>query len=199
MAMVVKAGALTNDFQPPVYEGVLLDAMKAMKERDPRGAMLYSAIAVEVMVGTILDTEHEKLLSSTPVATHIRVVESQEGRTKGKLEDPVYNCIRDRGKFLEYLHELPLYVLGRSLKLEHPELFNQARKLYQTRNSLAHRGAPCGGKDQFSIDAYGVVDALKCATEVFAWFGVHGEWCIPFQRAIEEWRSKYPDAGDAPF
>src|SRR6266568_2699070 len=181
MEMVVAAGKIPSDFEPPVYEGVLLDAMKAMKEHDFRAAMLYSAIAVEVLVGTVLDEQHEKLLTAMTVPAHIRLVESQEGRTKGAPEDPVYNCIRNRGKFTEYLHELPLYVWKRSLKLERPELFSQAHKLYQTRNSLAHRGEPCGGKDQFPVDAYGVMDALKCATEIFAWFGVPGTWWIPFE------------------
>jgi hypothetical protein len=194
MELAIKAGQLPPDFEPPVQEGILLDAMKAMKEYDFRAAMLYTAIAVEVLVGTVLDEEHDKLLRSTPPPAQIRVVESQEGRTKGSLEDPVYDCIRNRAKFTEYLHELPLYVLKRSLKLERPELFSQAHKLYQTRNSLAHRGEPCGGKDQFPVDAYGVIDALKCAIEIFAWFGVPGEWSIPFEQGIEQYRRKHPDA-----
>ena len=31
---------------------------------------------------------------------------------------------------------------------------------------------------------------MKCATGIFAWFGVAGKWSIPFERDVEEWRSK---------
>jgi hypothetical protein len=194
MELVVKAGELPLDFEPPVYEVVLLDSFKAMKDKDFRSALFYSALAIEALAGTVIDEEHQKLVTATPVPPQIRAVESQEGGTKGELEDPVFKYLRKTGRFPELMHELPLYVLRRSLKLEDPEIYKQARKLYQTRNSLAHRGETSKDRDLFPIDIYGAVDALKCATEVFAWFGVSGKWSIPFERAVEEWRRKNPNA-----
>jgi hypothetical protein len=147
-------------------------------------------MAVEVMVGTVLDDEYDRLLATAPVPQHFRVVDVQEGKSKGLREDPIYAYLRRQGKFLESLHELPLYVLRNSLKLEDPETFEQARKLYQTRNSLAHRGEPCGTKEQFSADIEGAIDALECAVKVFEWFGVGGNWHVPFREAVAEWRQR---------
>jgi hypothetical protein len=190
MALVVEAGELPADFEPPVFEGVLLDAMRAVKQHDYRAAVLYGAMAVEVMVGTVLDDEYEKLLAATPVPQDFRVVDVQEGKSKGLREDPIYAYLRRQGKFLESLHELPLYVLRKSLKLDDPETFEQARKLYQTRNSLAHRGEACGTKEQFPADIEGAIDALTCAVRVFEWFGVGGNWHVPFQEAVARWRRR---------
>lgn len=188
MELVVKAGELPADFEPPVFEGVLLDAMRAIKQHDYRAAVLYGAMAVEVMVGTVLDDEYEKLLATTPVPQKFRMVDVQEAKSKGSREDPIYAYLRRQGKFLESLHELPLYLLGKSLKLDDAETFEQARKLFQTRNSLAHRGEPCGTKEQFSADIEGAIDALTCAVKVFEWFGVGGNWHVPFGEMVAEWR-----------
>jgi hypothetical protein len=186
MDLVGKAGELPKDFEPPVYEGLLLDAIKASKERDFRSAIFYSAIAIETLAGTCIEEEHQRLLGETPAPAHIRAVECQEGK-KGKFEDPVYKYLRDTGRFPNLLHELPLYVMKKSLKLEAPEVYNQARKLYQTRNSLAHRGEPKKHNALLPVGVSGAVAALECASQVFAWFGVPGKWSIPFARAWKEW------------
>lgn len=190
MELVVKAGELPDDFEPPVFEGVLLDAMRAVEQHDYRAAVLYGAMAVEVMVGTVLDDKYERLLAATPAPEQFRLVDVREGKSNGAREDPIFAYLRRQGKFLELLHEVPLYVLGRSLKLDDPETFENARKLYQTRNSLAHRGEPCGTKEQFPVDVEGAMDALKCAVKIFEWFGVGGNWHIPFREAVEQWRRR---------
>jgi hypothetical protein len=189
MDLVEQAGELPT-FEAPVYEGILLDAFRAVKDNDFRSALLYSALAIEAMAGEFMDAEHARLLAATPLPPHIRAVESQEGRSKGSLEDPVFKWMRKAGRFAELLHELPLYVYGKSLKQDLPEVYQQARKLYQTRNSLAHRGETAKDKDLFPLDLFGAVDALKCVREVFAWFGVPGKWSIPFENSVDDWRSR---------
>jgi hypothetical protein len=194
MDLVERAGELPTTFEGPVYEGILLDAFRAVKDNDFRSALLYSALAVESMAGELIDAEHAKLLATTPPPPHIRAVTIQEGRSKGDLEDPVFKWMRKSGRFTELLHELPLYVLQRSLKQELPEVYQQARKLYQTRNSLAHRGESDKDRDLYPLDAFGAVDAMKCAREVFGWFGVPGKWSIPFESSVDEWRSRSGNA-----
>src|SRR5262249_29593490 len=169
MEIVAKAGELPPDFKPPVYEGLLLDAIKAATDMDFRAAIFYSAIAIEALAGTRIEEELQRLLASAPVPPHLRAVESQEGGKKGEIEDPVYKCLRNTGRFPNLLHELPLYVLQKSLKIEAPELYKVARRLYQTRNSLAHRGEPGKDKDLLPVDRQGATAALKCAAEGFAW------------------------------
>jgi hypothetical protein len=190
MDLVERAGELPTTFEAPVYEGILLDAFRAVKDNDFRSALLYSALAIESMAGEIIEAEHEKLLAATPLPPHIRAVASHEGRSKGGLEDPVFKWMRKAGRFAELLHELPLYVYRKSLKQDLPGVYQQARKLYQTRNSLAHRGETVTDKDLFPIDMFGAVDAMKCVREVFAWFGVPGKWSIPFENSVDEWRSR---------
>src|SRR5262249_23974266 len=80
METVVAAGELPTDFEPPVYEGILLDAFKAVKDNDFRTALLYGALAIEALAGTVLEVEHQTLLTAIPVPPHIRAVESQEGK-----------------------------------------------------------------------------------------------------------------------
>jgi hypothetical protein len=188
MDMVVAAGELPAEFEAPVYETTLLDAFKAVKDNDYRSALLYSAMAVEVMVGTVVDEEHQRMLASTPVNPHIRAVRQGDGESKVELHDPVYEYLRKIARFPELLHELPLYVLQRSLKLDLPDVYSQARKLYQTRNSLAHHGDVSKDNNLLPLDLYGAIDALKCVTKVFAWFGVPGNWPIPFEQAVDHWR-----------
>lgn len=190
MDLVEQAGKLPTTFEAPVYEGILLDAFRALKDNDFRSALLYSALAIEAMAGEFMDAEHAKLLAAAPLPSHIRAVESREGRSKGNLEDPVFKWMRKSGRFAELLHELPLYVYRKSLKQDMPEVYQQARKLYQTRNSLAHRGESATDRDLYAIDLYGAIDAMKCVREVFAWFGVPGKWSIPFEKSVDDWRSR---------
>jgi hypothetical protein len=194
MDLVERAGELPTTFEASVYEGILLDAFRALKDNDFRSALLYSALAVEAMAGELIDAEPARLLAERPTAPHVRTVEIQEGRSKGTLEDPVFKWIRKSGRFAELLHELPLYVFRRSLKQELPEVYQQARKLYQTRNSLAHRGESDKDRDLFSLDMFGAVDAMKCVREVFAWFGVPGKWSIPFENSVDDWRCRKTNA-----
>jgi len=191
MDLVERTGELPATFEAPAYEGILLDAFRAVKDNDFRSALLYSALAIEAMAGELIDAEHAKLLAATPLPPHVRAVESQEGRSKGSLEDPVFKWMRKSGRFAELLHELPLYVYRKSLKQDLPEVYQLARKLYQTRNSLAHRGETAKDKELlFPIDMFGAVDALKCVKEVFAWFGVPGRWSISFETSVDEWRHR---------
>jgi hypothetical protein len=194
MDLVEQAGELPTTFEAPVYEGILLDACRAVKDNDFRSALLYGALAIEAMAGELLDLEVTKLLAATPPPLHIRAVENLDGRPSGVPEDPVFKWMRKSGRFAELLHELPLYVCRKSLKQDLPEVYQQARKLYQTRNSLAHRGETAKDKDLFPIDMFGAVDALKCVREVFAWFGVPGKWSIPFENAVDDWRSRSGNA-----
>jgi hypothetical protein len=190
MDLVERAGELPTTFEAPVYEGILLDAFRAVKDNDYRSALLYSALAVEAMAGELIDAEHAKLMAATPPPPHIRAVASQDERSKGGFEDPVFKWMRKSGRFAELLHELPLYVYRKSLKQDLPEVYQQARKLYQTRNSLAHRGESAMDRDLFPMDVFGAVDAMKCVREVFGWFGVPGKWSIPFENSVDEWRSR---------
>ncbi len=190
MDLVEQAGELPPSFESPVYEGILLDAFRAVKDNDFRSALLYGALAVEAMAGEVIDAEHARLLAETPLPPHIRAVEIQEGKARGSLEDPVFNWMRKTGRFPELLHELPLYVFRKSLKDDLPEVYRQTRKLYQTRNSLAHRGEAAKDNNWFPIDLYGAVDALKCVKDVFAWFGVPGKWSIPLESTVDDWRRR---------
>lgn len=194
MDLVERAGELPTTFEAPVYEGILLDAFRAVKDNDFRSALLYSALAVEAMAGELIDAEHAKLLAARPPTPHIRAVTIQEGKSKGGLEDPVFKWMRKSGRFAELLHELPLYVLRRSLKQDLPEVYQQARRLYQTRNSLAHRGESDKDRDLYPLDVFGAIDAMKCVRQVFAWFGVPGRWSIPFENSVDDWRRRQGNA-----
>jgi hypothetical protein len=144
---------------------VLIDAFEANVQRDFRKVVLYAAVAVEAIVGDVLDRRHQATLIAGSPANRPWVIEAE-----GKLDDPVYSRLRDARRFEQLLHERSLYVLGRSLKLDDPTLFGAAGSLYQARNEIAHSGRRRQA-DQYSLSPQGASSALDCARAVFDWYG----------------------------
>jgi hypothetical protein len=120
---------------------------------------------------------YETILSG-PLDDRFRVIERNVGSGKPPArKDPVFERLRERDHFPTKLHELPLYILGKSLLMDNEPLYGQARNLYATRNHLAHSGEidESSSKDLYSVDQVGSGKALSTTKGVFAWLGVdHG-------------------------
>ncbi len=181
--------ALIND-AVPVHGELANDAAESTIRSNFRSAIIYSAATIESCAGSALDREYGRLLSeSSPSAAHRRVT-IQVSQNESVDKDPIYLALRngtgDGGsRFLSLLHECPLYLLGRSLKLDNSELYRQAHSLYRTRNSLAHTGTTDIQKSGLlSVDYDGAMIALTTADRVLRWFGEKG-MCIPDNEMIE--------------
>lgn len=155
----------------PVYADVLLDAIEA--DDDDRKVILYSAIAVEAMVSTRLDEMHEAAQTVRPDDLRMVSMRGAGGTTVAK--DPVFEFLRKGSKFRTLLHELPLYVLRRSVLLEDEQLFQDLDKLYGTRNRLVH-GGHADAADLLTIDYHGAKKALRSAISAYRWFDAAGRY-----------------------
>jgi hypothetical protein len=176
---IAKLGGLPPDFLPPVHESCLLDAIKAATAQDWRTALLYAAISIETIVGTVIAEEHERQLEGAQVPEHLRSIEVEKDGRKQRT-DPIYNFLRSKdNRFAFKLHELLLYVFRQSLKEENRGLYDRAVQLYETRNQLAHSGKVGSGKNTLPLTYEGAMTALECAARIFNWFGIPGNWPLP--------------------
>ena len=67
-----------------------------------------------------------------------------------------------RVPIVSHLDTTAMAVCGRSLKADHPELYTQARRLFQVRNAIAH------GKSSQSSDTE-MREAVNAAIAVYHW------------------------------
>ncbi len=184
MEAASQAGALPGDFTPPVYDSLLMDAMYALVRHDYRTAILYAAIAVEVLSGILCQSEHQRLFNAVPLSEAVRKVTIVRPGSEVTTMDPVYRYLANSKSFSVLLSELPLYVFRRSMLEEDQHLYQKALRLYRTRNGLAHRPGTDSDRDVFPFSHAGATSALECAVEVFAWFRVEEKYSIP----RGEWR-----------
>jgi hypothetical protein len=169
----------------PVFSTLLLDAIHAFMEGDYRRAILYSAISAETVARIKLDEVYNALLEEGDAGGTLRIVSSQKGRNV-VVEDPIYKYLSDKHDFRLLLHERPLYVLRRSLLIDQQALYQNAMKLHNTRNQIAHQGEiPIGGETSyFGITKPDAQAAIECAIDLFKWFGVTDEYIIPTDKLI---------------
>ena len=174
----------------PIHGELVNDAAEAIIRSNFRSSIIFSAMAVESCAGTILDREYDRIRSETPRSQIHRFLTIQVNQNESVTRDPVFIALRGGGgnggsRFLSLLHECPLYLLGRSLQVQHQATYSKANSLYRTRNSLAHTGTTDiakGGLLPVSHD--GAMTALETANAVLDWFGEMGT-CVPNVEMIE--------------
>lgn len=164
---------LTPDI--PICHEILLDALRACEKHNAREAILYAAIAVEAFARTVLETEYRRTLTADPPPAHANVLSFPQAGGGIVRKDPIYALLADGDSFSRLLHEVPLYLLRRSLLQDNENLYRRAINLYRTRNRLSHgRLVEAGEEDLFFIDGDGALRSLAVAIEVFQWFGASG-------------------------
>ena len=169
---------LSNDTLP-VFGTLLLDAILAFMENDYRRSILYAAIAAETMASTVLEETYEAFLKNGDPTGTIRLLALPP---KGGIKDPIYEYLSSKSDFVQLIHQLPLYLLRRSLLVEDERLYQNARKLYATRNKIVHRGELSNDENLSSylpISEVGAREAIECTVGLFRWFGVPEEYTIP--------------------
>lgn len=147
------AAGCANDLIP-IHHELFLDAEKALTSGDSRNAILFAAMAVETLAGAIADSYSPKL----------RDVEHRV--------DPVFDFLRSKARFSNLLHEVDLYCRGKSLLLMDPSLYQQASRLYRTRNKIAHQGSVPEHESFIPVSSNGAGEAVETARRLFRWFGV---------------------------
>ena len=170
------AAAKAAEGPPPSWATVGLDAVRALDARDYRTALLYAAVAVEAGAKDRL----RGLMERVPTADQrFRVVSRDRGGVP-KTQDPVFEfLVGTRGAALERLFdEASLYVRGRSLRDEDPPLFQRLRRLAQTRNDIAHRGA-AERNNSLTMDASGAAEAVATLRDLWNWLEIPAPLALP--------------------
>jgi hypothetical protein len=183
---IVAATALGPKYIPLTYESLFLDAIAAHRGDDYRRAILYSAIAAEVALGSAIDACYGRALSAR-ADERFRVIEIPQAGGSVVRKDPVYEKLRNRSDFSVLLHELSLYVLGRSLLVDDPKLFGDAKCLYLTRNQLVHSGelADSTSNPALALDRKGALMALNTTCSLFSWLRVRDNFPLPERDLVQ--------------
>ena len=155
----------------PIHQEFLVDAFAAFRRNDYRHCMLYAAIAAESLAAGRLEKEYARRLTEHP-NPDMRVLELPQAGGITVRKDPVYEALNMKTDFSSLIHERPLYLFHRSLMVDQPETYRLARKLYNTRNKIVHRGQ-LGEEDDkaFAINRADSWTALNCVADIFSWFG----------------------------
>ena len=159
---------------PPVYASLVLDAIAA-KWDDPRRTILYSAFAAEILAASVIDDAYAAAIESSSPSGRFRFVRVTLPGGIVVLKDPVFDLLQEvaKHKFKRFLHELPLYALGRSLLEDDENLYRRALEIQATRNAIAHTGfADYSRAELIPVDSNGAQEALEVVRRVFKWFGV---------------------------
>ena len=176
--------AAVSSALPPSFL-FLCDASAAFLNNDYVRTILYSAFAVESISLTVLDQTYDLERNREQSPTTLRIV--KDGGS-AELRDPVFAFLRERGKFLNMLHELPLYLVGKSLLFENSSNYQTAAALYKTRNMLAHLAIVPDEDKYLTTDANGAEKALRCAVEIFGW------WGYPVERFLAPLSAEFLDS-----
>jgi hypothetical protein len=174
------ADANLGDQKPPVYERLMLDAIHAFRDKDYRRSLLYAAIAVETAIATKLDEAYESVIQAGDSKGTLRVISISQGGGTSVVKDPVYEFLFNKSRFAERLHEVSLYLVGKSLLLDDEALYQKITKLYRTRNKIAHLGEPpTGGQSTFEMNEKDSLEVVKSAIKVFEWLDVQTGFHLP--------------------
>lgn len=147
----------------PVYEEVVVDAFDAYRDREFSKTILFSTIAIESMLASRYDAIQKRKSEK----------KRDSKNTSSSSDDPIYKTLKD-GPFKRLLHEVPLYLLGRSIMIEEKKLYQGLLKLYNTRNKIVHLGAPAdtGNDKVLSINEEGARVAFSLLLDTFNWMKI---------------------------
>jgi hypothetical protein len=176
----IRTACVSEDTQPDIFETLFLDAIAAHMANEFRASILYAAMSMEVALGATFDEQYAKLIAG-PNDSRFRVVRLALAGGQQVVKDPVFERLRESAHFPCKLHELSLYLLGRSLMVDNRALYLQARSLYTTRNNLVHSGVieDSASANLYSLDQQGSFKALETVKNVLRWLGVDTEIQLP--------------------
>lgn len=170
MAMVKTVGKLPVLDAGPVHHELIMDAIDAFQNSDYRQCILYAAISVESLARAVSEGIYAAAISGSISSAHMRVLPytTSQGVVK---KDPIYEVLANE-RFSRLLHEVPLYLMNRSMLHEDETLYASVTRLYGVRNKIGHGNQATPG--QFPVDRAGALKALDVAAKAFVWFGDAG-------------------------
>jgi hypothetical protein len=170
---------LPKDFTSPIHRILFLDAISAYLEHDFRVSILFAAMAMEIAFGTALEEAYEAILAS-PDNPRYRVQTIPIGGGAFSIKDPIFDRLREKTDFSIRVHEMSLYVLGKSLRVDKESLYKRALTLYRSRNKIVHLGTTDDAKEEvLVIDEKGAFAAVETASDCLSWLGLSSGAPLP--------------------
>jgi hypothetical protein len=125
----------------PQYSIIFLDAVHAFLSGDFRKCIVYSAMSMEIVSASVLEKIYEERKSKEGTnANDLRVMSVPRPNGQTAMTDPIFDRLNEiRDKKLR-LHEIPLYLLHRSILVENETLYQNAIKVYKARDNIVHYG-----------------------------------------------------------
>jgi len=169
------AAVLPDEFSTPIHSLLILDAISAFLASEHRISILFAAMSMEIAFGTALDAAYNAILNG-PSDPRYRVLKIPIGGGRFTTKDPVYDRLRGKDDFSTRMHEMSLYMLGKSLRDEDQALYNKALILYRSRNKIVHLGTTEDAKQEvLPVDKEGSNTAIQTAADCLTWLGLnHG-------------------------
>lgn len=153
----------------PHYQDLFLDTVFDYHNGNYRKTILYSAVTLEAFLATIFDEKYSKIINSKKTNIY-RVIKKEK-------KDPIYEYIKKKNDFYALLHELPIYLGYKSIKLENNVLYKQIDTLHKTRNKIVHLGDVIikenDNNEYLKITEEGANEAIKILVDTLKYFGVN--------------------------
>lgn len=165
---------ILNKVEIPVYEDLLIDAKRQLERKDFRKAILFAVMAIESMLTSKYDEKYSEIKNGKHNKNKFRVI-SMQTKNGNILKDPIYEKLIKRSNFENLLHEIPLYIIEKSLLLEDQKLYQSALKLYRTRNKIVHKGVipDDNNKNFLPNKMIGAFEAYRIMIHIFRWMGIN--------------------------
>lgn len=190
---LLSADKLPSTDSIPIHNSLILDAIQALLEGDYRRTLLYAAISMETFSATALEDSYSQSLNMTPPPSHLRISKFTLPGGHTRKKDPVFAYLAERSKtdFAPLLHEMPLYLTGKSLLVDDEQLYQRARRLYKTRNRIVHSGLVTEeDTDLFTLTFSDAKIGLQTALDVCRWFGMLEHYPLPGNGYIQLMQAK---------
>ena len=161
---------LGRNIKISIAEEIFIDALDALLDRQFDKTILFSAIAIESLLANFYDTLYDKKLSVLKKDRKLRIVKDH----KGVYKDPIFKALIDRTDFKKLLHEVPMYLMKKSIFIENEPLYHSLLKLYNTRNKIVHWGAPLdeNENERIPLTEQGANKAFDIALDTFKWMKI---------------------------
>ena len=165
-----------------ISDSLILDSIQALLERDFRRTLLYAAIALETFISNVLGDSYLNSLKVEAHPTQLRITDFTVSKGNTVKKDPIFTFLdrSSRTNFALLLHEIPLYLLNKSLQLDDAHLYQSALRLYRTRNKIVHSGViPEEDGELFASTFSDAKDGLQTMLNVCYWFGMTEIYHLP--------------------
>lgn len=173
---VIENAAQNINLEPPIYDELVLDAISAYKRKDFRMCILNCAAALETACSKKLENIFEEIKSDEDNSDHLRILEMNKGG-ETHYYDPIFKYLSQSNNFRTLLHELPLYLLKKSLHDDEKDLYDFADKLYNTRSKLIHNGKINPNSDKnFELTDKNAKKSIKTVVAILDWFNIKEEY-----------------------